>query len=364
MNQPFSGTYQDRPVFLTGHTGFKGSWLSVWLSRLGAKVTGYARAPSTKPNHFDAVKPDMTSVIGDLLDLELLSRSMREARPEIVFHLAAQPLVRDSYEDPIETYNSNVMGTLHVCEAARRCQSVRAVVCITTDKVYENLEREQAYRETDRLGGHDPYSSSKACAEILIAAYRRSYWPPGGYGKAHQVLIASARGGNVVGGGDWSKDRLIPDIMKATAAGNNTVIRNPSSVRPWQHVLDCLSGYLLLGKHLLAGDTRAADGFNFGPPATDNLTVGDVCTAVKQCWPAAEFEFPSLKNQPHEAGLLRLDCSKAHDLLGWEAVWNADEAIRRTVDWYRGYHEASLLRTGEDIGDYEKDARQKEAVWA
>lgn len=363
MSSYFNGIYSDTSVFITGHTGFKGSWLSFWLQQLGARVTGYARMPNTDPNHFAILKPDMNSITGDLLDSVLLTGSMRRAAPSIIYHLAAQPIVRDSYDDPVETYRSNVIGTLNVLEAARQTPSVKAVVIITTDKVYENREWEWGYRENDRLGGYDPYSSSKACAEILCASYRNSFWNPDKYGCGHDVLMATVRAGNVIGGGDWSKDRLIPDIMKATASGSATIIRNPHSTRPWQHVLDCLSGYLCVGEQLLSGNKRFSDAYNFGPPKSDNLAVGDICKRVHTCWPEAMFEFPEIKDLPHEAGVLQLDCSKSGAHLGWKPVWDADAAVKTTTGWYRRYYEHHTVETGNNLINYLHDAEAAEVLW-
>jgi len=360
MDCQFSGIYRGKNVLLTGHTGFKGSWLAYWLTRLGANVTGYSLAPPTAPNHFETLKPAVTSHIGDIADLPLLAQRMREARPDIVFHLAAQPLVRRSYADPVETYRANVLGTLHVCEAARACGTVRALVAVTTDKVYENRECRRGYREDDRLGGHDPYSSSKACAEILLSSYRRSFCGPG----SSPMHIASARAGNVLGGGDWSDDRLIPDIMKAAAAGAPAPIRNPGSTRPWQHVLECLGGYLLLGARLLGDDPPAAYAFNFGPDGSDALAVGDVAKMAAALWPAVTLRYPELAGQPHEAGLLTLDCSLAAKLLGWKPVWNVETALRHTVGWYRAFYESGRVRTADDLDAYVADAAAASQPWA
>lgn len=363
MRETFHGVYRDCPVFLTGHTGFKGSWLSLWLSRLGAEVTGYARAPVTEPNHFGLLDTGIRSVIGDVLDQQVLGRAMDEAQPAVVFHFAAQPLVRLSYEDPVETYRTNVLGTLNVCEAARRCASVRAVVAVTTDKVYENREWEWGYRETDRLGGFDPYSASKACAEILLAGYRDSFWNVRKHGSEHHVLLATVRAGNVIGGGDWSADRLIPDIMKATAAGETTTIRNPSSTRPWQHVLDCLSGYLMVGEKLLDGNSAFASSFNFGPADCDVVAVGGIADMVSAHWPAARFALADSPSGPHEARCLKLDCSRAAAALGWEPVWHVEQAIARTVGWYRRFYEHGAVGSGGDLERYIDDAREGGARW-
>lgn len=359
----FDNIYKDKSVFITGHTGFKGSWLSLWLTKLGSQVTGYARKPDTIPNHFSNLDLHINSLIGDLLDFDRLADSMKQAMPEIVFHLAAQPLVRESYKYPQETYSTNVLGTLNVLEAARKTPSVQAVVVVTTDKVYENFEHNRCYSESERLGGYDPYSSSKACVEILCASYRNSFWNLEEYGKDHNVLLSTVRAGNVIGGGDWSKDRLIPDIVKAASQGKTAVIRNPQSTRPWQHVLDCLSGYLLTGKLLLEGKNEVADCFNFGPAESDALTVKTICNYVKACWPETQFDFPELKEQPHEAGLLRLDSSKARRVLNWEPVWDSGRAIESTINWYRSFYESGTVLSEADLEHYIKDAQHKGIVW-
>lgn len=364
MCKLFNNIYKNRSVFLTGHTGFKGSWLSLWLCNLGAHVTGYSRQSNTSPNHLGLLDIKMHSIIGDILDSSTLCKSMQNAAPQIVFHLAAQPLVRDSYENPIETYSSNVLGTMNVLEAARKISSVKAVVVITTDKVYENQEWHWGYRENERLGGYDPYSSSKACVEILCNSYRNSFWNVHEYGKSHDVLMSTVRAGNVIGGGDWSKDRLIPDIVKSTISDTATIIRNPMSTRPWQHVLDCLSGYLLVGKLLLENKKESADSFNFGPSDTDELPVKTICDAVKECWPKVKFEFPILKEQPHEAGLLKLDCTKAKKLLQWKPFWNSTEAIRTTINWYRDFYESKRITSQYDLDKYVENAIEKGAIWA
>jgi CDP-glucose 4,6-dehydratase len=363
MNGLFDNIYNERKVLVTGHTGFKGSWLALWLTELGAKVIGYARIPPTEPNHFGLLGLPIHSVTGDLLDLDLLQKTMHTAEPEIIFHLAAQPIVRESYRDPIETYNSNVIGTLHVCEAARKCPSVKAVVAITTDKVYDNREWDWGYREADRLGGFDPYSSSKACAEILLASYRNSFWPPRRYGTDHQVLLASVRAGNVIGGGDWAKDRLIPDIMKSCAAKTPALIRNPSAIRPWQHVLECLSGYLMVGMRLLWGDASFATAFNFGPADSDAVPVEEIVKMTGCHWPTARFDIQSTGG-PHEARFLRLDCSKARAMLQWKPVWQIPQAIERTVTWYRDYYERGTIDSMKDIKLFTADARKGGLSWA
>jgi CDP-glucose 4,6-dehydratase len=359
----FNDIYKNTNVFVTGHTGFKGSWLCLWLRRLGAHVTGFAREPATDPSHFSLLQPDMTSVTGDVADREHLVQAVRESEPAIVFHCAAQPLVRYSYRHPHETYMSNVMGTLNICDAVRRSDRVKALVAVTTDKVYENREWLWGYREIDRLGGFDPYSSSKACAEMVVSCVRNSYLPVDTYGSAHHTLIASARAGNVIGGGDWSEDRLIPDIAKATARDAPVVIRNPHAIRPWQHVLECLSGYLLLGARLLQGTRACADAFNFGPQAHDAITVGEMVRRMQAFWPQIQPAPNDEANAPHEAGYLKLDWTKAYDLLGWEPVWNGHTALERTARWYRDFYAQGQLDSEDDLDHYIQDAITRGAVW-
>jgi CDP-glucose 4,6-dehydratase len=331
-----ASTYAGRPVFVTGHTGFKGSWLALWLARMGARVTGYALAPCTTPSLFDVARiSDVLTHhhIADVRDTAALATAMQKAAPEIVFHLAAQPLVRLSYREPVTTWATNVMGTVNLLEAVRACPSVKAVVVITTDKCYENREWLWGYRETDPLGGSDPYSASKAGTELVVQSYRRSFF---GNGPHNSPLLASARAGNVIGGGDWSEDRLIPDAARASLNHAPLLIRNPSATRPWQHVLESLQGYLLLGTRLLAGERNFADAFNFGPDAADNLSVGDVLTRLQAHWPELNWQLdPQAANAPHEAGFLYLDSSKARRLLDWSPTWNLNHALEQTAHWYR-----------------------------
>ena len=364
MDTLFSNIYKNKRVFVTGHTGFKGSWLSLWLSRMGAQVCGYSLAPSTEPNHFSLLNLDIESHIDTICNYTALVEKMRAFGPDIVFHLAAQPLVRLSYENPHETYETNVMGTLNVCEASRSCSSVKALVAITTDKVYQNNEWEWGYREIDRLGGYDPYSSSKACAEILLASYQSAFLNPADYGAKHTILISSVRAGNVIGGGDWSADRLVPDIVKAASQGKPVIIRNPESTRPWQHVLDCLSGYLLVGQYLLEGKKQFGEPFNFGPSSDDVLQVRKICEIAKKFWPQVQYEFPCLQNQPHEAGALRLDCSKAHAQLGWKPLWDSTKAIETTVTWYRDFYSNRAVNSAANLAAYIHEAGDKGIVWA
>lgn len=329
LEQCFAG----RPVFLTGHTGFKGSWLSLFLARLGAHVTGYALPPATTPSLFELahVANSLTSNhLADIRDLTRLKQAMQDAKPEIVFHLAAQALVRPSYENPVETWSTNVMGTVNLLEAVRFCPSVKAVVVITTDKCYENREWLWGYRETDALGGNDPYSASKAGAELVVHSYRSSF-----FSSDSAPLIASARAGNVIGGGDWSQDRLIPDSARAMQAARPLIIRNPHATRPWQHVLESLHGYLRLGARLLAGDKRCATAFNFGPDALDNLPVSALLSRLQEHWPGLNWQQDPASTSAKEAHLLYLDSAKARFELNWQPKWPLALALEKTAEWYR-----------------------------
>lgn len=329
LRDAFSG----RPVFITGHTGFKGSWLALWLTQLGARVSGYALPPCTEPSLFRLARIQTAlarHVEADIRDLPTLTAALREAAPEVIFHLAAQPLVRPAYREPVTTWATNVMGTVHLLEAARACPSVKAVVIITTDKCYQNREWPWGYRENDALGGHDPYSASKAASELVVQSYRASFFSKGG------PLIASARAGNVVGGGDWSEDRLIPDAARAAARKEALLIRNPSATRPWQHVLESLHGYMLLASRLLAGETACADAFNFGPDAADNVSVADVLSRLQTHWPEITWRLdPQAADAPHEAHFLYLDSSKARRQLDWTPTWELPTALQKTAQWYR-----------------------------
>ena len=330
--QKWLNAFRGKRVLLTGHTGFKGSWLSLWLLSLGAEVSGYALAPHTNPAMFDLCRigEDMESVLGDIRDHERLAQVMRECRPEVVFHLAAQPLVRYSYTHARETYETNVMGTIHVLEAAKNTETVQTVVVITSDKCYENKEWVYGYRETDPMGGYDPYSSSKGCAELVVSAYRQSFF------KERGIALASARAGNVFGGGDWAEDRLIPDFVRAVAVGQELVIRNPNAIRPWQHVLEPLSGYLQLAAVMLEDRERYAGAWNFGPNSQDTVSVGYLLQRMIKLWgkgAVREEVVPSL----HEANLLKLDISKAEMLLKWHSCCSLEEAMHHTIEWYEGW---------------------------
>lgn len=325
-----SGLWEGRRVLVTGHTGFKGGWLSLWLHALGARVTGFALAPPTAPSLFEAARiaEIVTHVEGDVRDCAALRATVEAARPEIVFHLAAQPLVRLSYEQPVETYATNIMGTVHVLEAVRHVPGVKAAICITSDKCYENREWVWPYRESDPMGGHDPYSSSKGCAELVAAAYRNSYFADG-------PALATVRAGNVIGGGDWASDRLVPDLVRAFEAGAAPLIRSPDAVRPWQHVLEALGGYILLAERLLAGERRFADAWNFGPADDDARPVSWIVERMRAAWGETGDARPDTGPRPHEAGLLRLDCAKARAALGWRPALTLDRALDWIVAWHK-----------------------------
>ncbi|MGI4743431.1 MAG: CDP-glucose 4,6-dehydratase [Janthinobacterium lividum] len=329
--------YQGKRVFLTGHTGFKGTWLLQWLHLLGAQVKGYALAPAPD-DLYNSIEGDTLcqSVIADLRDSARLEQEILDFQPDFLFHLAAQPLVRLSYEIPAETFMVNAIGTAYVLDAVRKLMKPCTVVLITTDKVYENKEWVYPYRETDRLGGYDPYSASKACAELVINSYTQSFFNPANFTQ-HQKGVASARAGNVIGGGDWAKDRIIPDIIRALRNEQPVTVRNPQAVRPWQHVLEPLGGYLLLGAKLAAEPLRYSSAWNFGPQAEDNKTVGDLVSMAITAWGGGESKSPSLTGQPHEAGLLKLDINKAVTELGWLPKYTAADAIEKTLAWYKNF---------------------------
>jgi CDP-glucose 4,6-dehydratase len=338
------GFWRGKHVFMTGHTGFKGSWLSLWLQHLGADVTGYALNPPTNPSLFDVanVGNGMRSTIADIRDAETLSKAMRVAKPDIVIHMAAQPLVRYSYQAPVETYTTNVMGTVHLLEAVRQTDSVRAVVNVTTDKCYENKEWPWGYRENDPMGGYDPYSSSKGCAELVTAAYRNSYFNLAKHSE-HGVAIATGRAGNVIGGGDWAQDRLIPDMLRAIEAGEPVQIRSPHAIRPWQHVLEPLSGYLNLAEKLYTQGPAYAEGWNFGPADEDAKPVQWIVEQLTAQWgDGASWQLDS-NPQPHEAHHLKLDCSKARSVLNWHPKWDLTRTLQSIIAWHKAARQGANM---------------------
>ncbi|WP_031437191.1 CDP-glucose 4,6-dehydratase [Methylobacter tundripaludum] len=352
MNSEF---WEGKRVFLTGHTGFKGSWLSLWLQSLGAELTGFSLAPPTQPSLFEMARvgDGMHSIIGDIRDLAGLREAMVEAKPEIVIHMAAQPLVRYSYENPVETYATNVMGTVHLFEAVRATPSVKAVVNITTDKCYENREWAWGYRENEPMGGYDPYSNSKGCAELVTSAYRSSYFNPLDYSK-HGVALASVRAGNVIGGGDWAQDRLIPDIISAFSEGRPVVIRSPHAIRPWQHVLEPLRGYLMLAERLYSEGVAYAEGWNFGPNEADVKSVEWIVGTLAEQWGNDANWTLDQSTHPHEATYLKLDISKARSRLGWQPALTLSQSLQMIVDWYRDYKNKADMRYAvlEQISTY------------
>jgi CDP-glucose 4,6-dehydratase len=347
--------YRNKKVFLTGHTGFKGSWMLAWLHELGAIVKGYALAPHEENALYTGIQGDSLchSIIGDIRDKERLENELLTFQPDFIFHLAAQPLVRLSYEIPLETWEVNVLGTAYLLEAVRKLEKPCAVVLITTDKVYENKEWHYPYRESDRLGGYDPYSASKAGAELVIASYRNSFFNTSTH-HLHNKSIASARAGNVIGGGDWAKDRIIPDIVRALQKGEEVVVRNPHSVRPWQHVLDPVSGYLILGQCLKQDHFNFAKPYNFGPAAGESTTVEQLVNLAIDAYGSGTYEIKSNPDQPHEAGTLKLDISRAKNELNWKPKWSEAESIQRTVRWYKKFYSGqdSKELVLEDITSY------------
>lgn len=346
--------WKRKKVYLTGHTGFKGSWMSLWLQSMGATVKGYSLNPNTRPNLFTEanVSTGMHSEIGDIRDLKQITKSMLDFNPDILIHMAAQPLVRLSYKEPVDTYTTNVIGTVNVLEAARKCSSLKAIISVTTDKCYENHEWEWGYRESDPMGGYDPYSSSKGCAELIISAYRRSF-----FSGSTTASLASARAGNVIGGGDWSTDRLIPDILKAFENRNPVVIRNPLSTRPWQHVLEPISGYLVLAENLYIYGDDFAEGWNFGPKDEGCKPVEWILDKMVTNWgDGASWELDK-KNNPHEAGFLKLDCSKAANRLKWQPKWELHETLEKIVNWHKQYLKGVNINKEclEEINNYKNE---------
>ncbi|WPX07796.1 CDP-glucose 4,6-dehydratase [Anaerocellum danielii] len=363
-NEPFKGIYKYRNVFITGNTGFKGSWLTIWLNKLNANVVGYALPPYTVPNMFDICKLSIKSecIFGDIRDYESLYKAMKKSKPEIVFHLAAQPLVRLAYREPISTYETNIMGTVNVLEAARKIDSIKAVIVVTSDKCYENKEWIYGYRENDPLGGFDPYSSSKSCCELIVAAYRNSYYNQ--IGKA----LATVRAGNVIGGGDWSDERLIPDCIKALSEAKVIKIRKPKAIRPWQYILEPLAGYLWLGANMLSDNKSFNSAWNFGPEEGNILTVEEIVNLVIKVWGGGSYEIDNPKDNFYETDLLKLDTSKAKSYLGWKPILDIQKTIYKTIEWYKHYYynkEIDMYDYSlQQIEEYEKISKENKIPWS
>ncbi|MBN6046137.1 CDP-glucose 4,6-dehydratase [Citrobacter sp. ku-bf4] len=349
--------WKNKRVFITGHTGFKGSWLTLWLESMGAVLKGYSLNPPTEPSLFDIAHIDdiIQSTIGDIRDFDKLYNAIYEFKPEIVFHMAAQPLVRLSYDEPIETYSTNVMGTVHLLEAVKRVGGVKAVVNITSDKCYENREWVWGYREDEAMGGYDPYSNSKGCAELVASAYRNSFFNKNNY-ISHGVGLASVRAGNVIGGGDWAKDRLIPDILSSFEKQQTVIIRNPHAIRPWQHVLEPLSGYILIAQQLYNKGPEFAEGWNFGPGEDDAKPVQFIVETMVKIWGEGAAWQLDGDEHPHEAHYLKLDCSKARMRLNWQPRWNLVETLNRIVKWHKSWTAGANMfeLTRSEISDYMK----------
>lgn len=349
--------WKNKKVFLTGHTGFKGSWLSLWLHKMGARVIGYSLAPTSNQSMFIELNIEkiVETHIANICDYKKISSEIKEAQPDIVIHMAAQALVKYSYENPLETFQTNVVGTANVLQACRGVESIKAIVSITSDKCYENVEKETGYKESDPMGGHDPYSSSKGCAELVTASFRSSFF------NTEKTGIASARAGNVIGGGDWAADRLVPDIFRAILLKKPVLIRNPHSMRPWQHVLEPLSGYLILAQRLFQEPKRYSVGFNFGPLECEANTVEYVVSKITSNWgDDAKYETLMDYSGPHEAKFLKLDITKARTELSWSPSWNLDQAIEGTTRWYKKYidsNEQILKFSLEQIDDFQNSVR-------
>lgn len=363
MLHAFSGVYQGKTVLVTGHTGFKGSWLTLWLRMLGANVVGYALAPPTSPSMFDlsGLSRSMVHVVGDIRDYNKLSSVIQEHQPSILFHLAAQPIVLDSYKNPKETFDVNAGGTVNLLEAARQCSAIQAIVIVTTDKCYDNKQWLWGYRENDQLGGNDPYSSSKSMAELAAASYRSSFFQNG------NIKLATARAGNVIGGGDFSLYRIVPDCMRALMEKRAIDVRNPLSIRPWLHVLDALSGYLQLGAKLIEEGTSFAEAWNFGPKEQHGVTVEEVVKEAIALWGEGNWIKASQENAKAEMGVLRLNWDKAANYLGWNPIYEWSEGLKETVDWYKAFHNGGTAMnelSNKQIQNYMKLAHNRRASWS
>ena len=368
IKSSFGGLYKDKKVLVTGHTGFKGSWLTLWLNELGADVIGYSLEPPTNPSLFKILRLDkkITHIIGDVRDEKKIKEIFKKYKPEIVFHLAAQPLVRYSYKYPKLTYETNIMGTVNTFEAARETKSVKVIINITTDKCYKNKELTAGYKENDPMGGYDPYSSSKGCSELITSAYRNSFFNPKDFKEKHNVIISSVRAGNVIGGGDWADDRLIPDCIRALTKNKTLIIRSPNAVRPWQYVLEPLSGYLHLGSMMWNKGIKYGQAWNFGPEENDVLSVEEILKKVINIFGKGNYKVKE-ENKLHETKLLMLNIKKAKDLLKWRPIYNVNESIKKTIEWYRNYYNNSTDMNNyslNQIKQYTNKAIEKGVEWA
>ncbi len=351
--------WKGRKVLITGHTGFKGSWLAMWLKQLGADVTGIALDPYDELNHWKLINLDIPDNRLDLRQADDVANIVRNSKPDIVFHLASQALVLRSYREPLETWSTNLMGAANLLEACRQSGTVHSIVMITSDKCYENVEWEWGYRETDRLGGIDPYSASKAAVELLASSYRRAFF------EHNDILLATTRAGNVIGGGDWSKDRLIPDLVRAATTGEALAIRSPKATRPWQHVLECVGGYICLAEKLLERKDEYADAWNFGPDDATNQPVEVMLSTIKKYWPEVRWELDGTKEQQmHESTLLHLDSSNSRKRLGWAPVWSLEETLEMVALWYRNYYENNSVTSLQQLESYQQTALEKGLPWA
>ena len=360
MESLFNGIYKGKTILITGHNGFKGSWLSFWLYKMGAKLHGIALNNYENSNHFQYLK---SSIIIEEHDLDIRNYSsiydtVKKINPDIIFHLAAQTLVRESYENPKYTFETNFLGTLNIFEAVRKSDIATCIINITTDKVYKNIEKKTAFKESDILGGHDPYSSSKVCSEILTVSYKKSFF------NQEKVLLSTSRAGNVIGGGDWAKDRLIPDIVRSLINNSTLNIRNPKAVRPWQHVLDCVSGYLIQGTQLLSGNKSVASNWNFGPEENGCISVKNILELYNKYHKIGGIIYYKETIKKHESSFLMLDCSKAKEKLNWRPVWNLEKTIEVTANWYSDYLNKRLVNTESDLMKYISDAKKQKVVWA
>ena len=361
----FGGVYTGKKVLVTGHTGFKGSWLSFWLIHMGAEVYGYSDRHVSEPSHFELLRLDghTNSMLGDINDYSQFHEFAQAADPDAIFHLAAQPLVRYSYQNPLETFLTNIIGSANVLNSARSLSNLRAAVMVTSDKCYNNLEENRPFLETDPMGGRDPYSASKGASELIISSFRDSYFNMDNHGEGHRVIICTARAGNVIGGGDWAQDRLIPDTIRKTALQESILIRNPKAKRPWQHVLEPLSGYLRLGQMLLANNKGCSGAWNFGPNDKLSLSVQEILTMARQHWEKISYAEIASGNNLYEAKSLSLNSDKANKVLNWRPVWSTNEAVGYTIRWYKNYYNNGLINTKEDLESYISDARALQLSW-